>query len=127
MTRQLVRCALLVICGIVLSTASVALDYSLEFQGGGGFRGNLYSDSTNTLGSYSALNLRVTTYPFSSLELRVTASQSYYPEIIGLSNVIGCLELTYIPTSQNSPFSLLFSGRSMSAAIMVSRGGRGKT
>ncbi len=110
MSIALLRSIRILVLSVLLTTPLSALDYSLEFQGGGGFRGNLYSDSTNKLGSYSNLSLQFKTYPTDALEIQIRTAQTYYPEIIGLSNVIGGLQLTYIPTANDSRFTLLFSG-----------------
>ena len=92
-----------------VSTAA-AFGHRFEFASNTGSTNNLLNDSGSVFDVYTTSALRLSGYPWSSLEISVGGEHSYYRENIGLSSLSGRLSATAIPLPRSSRFSLYMSG-----------------
>ncbi|MEW5993433.1 MAG: hypothetical protein AB1744_03460 [Candidatus Zixiibacteriota bacterium] len=72
---------------------------------------NLLADSGNISDSYSRGRAALKYYPFSNLEVELAGQYTYYSELFRLSNFLSSAEVTYIPTSENSPLTVYLSAK----------------
>ncbi len=76
----------------------------------GGYSENLFSDATDTEDSYSTTRAITNFYPLSNFELNLSGEYTLYNETGSLDNLLYAVKASYIPTSEESRFSVFLSG-----------------
>jgi len=107
--RSIIACTL-IIGTVTLSKSVQASNIGLEFVSSTTASTNLLSDSSSIFDAYSSYNLKLKAYPLSFLEVALSGEQTYYRETVGLSNVLGGVNVTFIPTKRQSPLTVYLSG-----------------
>ncbi|MEE9443164.1 MAG: hypothetical protein V3V99_10925 [candidate division Zixibacteria bacterium] len=82
--------------------ARISFDFSASTKSSS----NLLQDSSTTYDAFSITSATVEYIPLPSLKVSISGRQTYYRETIGLSNIFGRINVTYIPLSEKSRFSL---------------------
>ncbi|MFH1699611.1 MAG: hypothetical protein ABIE07_03405 [Candidatus Zixiibacteriota bacterium] len=85
--------------------AQISIDFSASTKSSS----NLLQDSSSTYDACSITSAIVDYIPLPSLKVSLSGEQTYYRETIGLSNIFGRFNVTYIPLSEISRFSLYFA------------------
>lgn len=97
--------------GSAVGQNSILADFSIS----GGYTENLLNDSSDIGDSFSSYTGKVRFYPFPALEVSGRTGYTYYGDQYNLSNFDGGVGVVYIPTRDESPFSLYvaanFDGR----------------
>lgn len=81
-----------------------------EFNLDGGFTNNLLNDSSQINDRYSIATLGARFYPYAKTEVALNTSATYYDHFVGLSNYLGHVEVSYIPLSANSRWTIFLGG-----------------
>lgn len=84
--------------------------YNIEFNLNSVNTDNLFNDSTNAKDFYSSIRSTANIYPIKNSELNVFAEYTNYGKNPNLSNITYGSGLTFLPLSDSSNFSLLFTG-----------------
>jgi len=95
---------------LLLLAVSARADYDIVAGVNGGYIGNLYLDSNDVEDSYSTTQASFKYYPLSQIEIDLTGAYTYYSKKFDLSNFLYSGKITFIPTSEESPFSVYLSG-----------------
>jgi len=106
---QLMRYLLIGIFITVFFVFPAYADFGYEVKLSGSVTNNLISDSSELYDSYSTTSAALKYYPFAQLELNLKSEYNYYSNLVGLGNIMGGAEITWIPTSQSSPLALYFN------------------
>lgn len=96
---------LVLVAGIPASSET-----KIEFQAVIGRTGNLFFDSSSFSDTYSSARASIRFCPFSTLEVQLQNKYTYYAEEFGLSGFLGDIGITFIPTSDRSPFTTYIKG-----------------
>jgi len=102
---------LLSICIFVLIVLvnAVQADIAYEASIKGGYTDNLYNDSSGKNDSYSTTRLSTNLYPIANVEVNLAGEYTYYSNSFNLSNLFYSGKVTYIPTSEDLPYSVYLS------------------
>jgi hypothetical protein len=94
-------------CSFVLGTYEIMLaDTKIEFQSSSGYTNNLYLDSTAFEDSFNKVKASINYYPLSKCEINLKNEYTYYGHEEGLSNFLGEVGFSFIPTSYKSALSV---------------------
>jgi hypothetical protein len=85
--------------------AQISFDFSANTKSSS----NLLQDSSATFDAFSITSATIEYIPLPSLKLSISGEQTYYRETIGLSNLFGRINATYIPLSDKSRFSIFIN------------------
>ena len=102
--------ALLIVFVIVFATpcsAEVVTTVSL----GGGYQGNLFNDSLSIGESYSSIGGDIKLYPSNSVQITGEGTYNAFSSTKDLSNFLGGTSVMFIPTSETSALSVMFTGQ----------------
>jgi len=105
----LLRLSFVSVCILLLAVLARA-DYDIVAGVNGGYIGNLYLDSNDVEDLYSTTQASFKYYPLSQIEIDLTGAYTYYSKKFDLSNFLYSGKITFIPTSEESPFSVYLSG-----------------
>ncbi|MEZ5357260.1 MAG: hypothetical protein R3F48_00425 [Candidatus Zixiibacteriota bacterium] len=95
---------------LLFTIAGVHAEVVTETTIGSGYQGNLFGDSSALGAAYGFGGLALNYYPSGSVRITADGMYTYYNTYEDLSNLIGNLSVTVIPTAETSPFSLTLSG-----------------
>jgi hypothetical protein len=101
-----------------LAASDVNAEVVTETTIGSGYQGNLFNDSNSTGDTYASAGIVLKYYPSTSTRFAAGAQYNAFASYRDLSNLIGDLSVTIIPTPEGSPLSLALAG-----AITVRRFG----
>ena len=105
---SLLNVVFLVLSILVVSSASA--DVETEGMIGTGYQSNLFSDSNSTGDAYAYAGMQLKYYPSASSQLIAGAKYNAFAKYSDLSNLIGDLSFTIIPTSASSALTLSLAG-----------------
>ncbi len=106
------RVVVVIIALTLLALPAVSLgqmDLLGELSVSGGYTQNLLNDSSDVHDSFSSYSGSARFYPLPSLELNGNTSYTYYGKYYNLANLTGGVGFIFIPTKDESPFSLYLS------------------
>jgi hypothetical protein len=103
------RLSFVSVCLLLLAVSTRA-DFDIEAGINSGYIGNLYLDSNDVEDSYSTTRASFKYYPLPQMEIDLTSAYTYYSKAFVLSNFLYSGKITFIPTSEKSPFSVYLFG-----------------
>jgi hypothetical protein len=106
----------LIICMILITTSNCGANIKADIVGTSGYTSNLLGDSTEIKDSYYAIDANINFYPASPLEINLNNKYTYYSKYFKLSNFTGAAGFRLVPTSSDSRFMILMTGRYASQA-----------
>lgn len=108
--RHIVSSLIALLLIVINLPHAVQAQLSFDFSASTKSSSNLLQDSSSTFDAYSITSATIEYTILPSLKFSMSGEQTYYRETVGLSNVFGRIEATYIPLSETSRFSIYING-----------------